>query len=62
MNSHTTFPHHRAKPISEINEKYIVDPIEDLRPVCPNCHRALHSKNPAYSIEEMKIMLNNNNA
>jgi 5-methylcytosine-specific restriction protein A len=51
---------HHLKPISEITEKYIVNPIEDLRPVCPNCHRALHSKNPAYSIEELKIVLNNN--
>tara|TARA_R110001583_G_scaffold108985_2_gene257656 strand:+ start:533 stop:1195 length:663 start_codon:yes stop_codon:yes gene_type:complete len=50
---------HHLKALSEINEMYIVNPIEDLRPVCPNCHRALHSKNPAYSIEEMRIMLNN---
>ncbi|GLB54177.1 hypothetical protein NBRC110019_32180 [Neptunitalea chrysea] len=51
---------HHLKPISEINEEYIVNPIKDLRPVCPNCHRALHSKVPAYSIEELKIVLNNN--
>jgi 5-methylcytosine-specific restriction protein A len=51
---------HHLKPLSEINEKYIVNPIKDLRPVCPNCHRALHSKNPAYGIEELKMMLNNN--
>ena len=50
---------HHLKPISEINEEYAVDPIKDLRPVCPNCHRALHSRNPAYSIE-LKIVLNNN--
>lgn len=51
---------HHLKPLSEINEEYIVNPIKDLRPVCPNCHRALHSKTPAYSIEELKIILNNN--
>jgi 5-methylcytosine-specific restriction protein A len=51
---------HHLKPMSEIDQEYIVSPIEDLRPVCPNCHRALHSKVPAYSIEELKIVLNNN--
>lgn len=31
-------------PISEIGEKYVVDPVRDLIPVCPNCHAAIHSK------------------
>ena len=46
---------HHIKPISEIGEKYVVDPINDLVPVCPNCHVALHSKkNGVYGIEELK--------
>ena len=46
---------HHIKPISEIGEKYVVDPINDLVPVCPNCHVALHSKkNGVYSIAELK--------
>ncbi|MFB2933867.1 HNH endonuclease [Aerosakkonemataceae cyanobacterium BLCC-F154] len=44
---------HHLKPLSEIKEKYEVDPINDLRPVCPNCHAMIHRRNPPYSIEEM---------
>lgn len=45
---------HHLKPLSDINEQYVVDPIKDLRPVCPNCHMALHSKKVPYTIEELQ--------
>ncbi len=45
---------HHIKPLSEIDEKYKINPIEDLRPVCPNCHAMLHKRKPAYSIEEIQ--------
>ena len=35
---------HHIVPISEIGEKYVVDPVRDLIPICPNCHAAIHSK------------------
>lgn len=35
---------HHIKPISEIGHEYVVDPIKDLIPVCPNCHAACHYK------------------
>ncbi len=50
---------HHLKQLSEIREGYQVDPIEDLRPVCPNCHAMLHRKNPSYSIDELKEKLKN---
>ena len=34
-----------------------VDPIADLRPVCPNCHSVLHSRVPAYRIEDVRAFL-----
>jgi predicted HNH restriction endonuclease len=34
-----------------------LNPIKDLRPVCPNCHAMLHQKKPAYSIEELKAII-----
>lgn len=37
---------HHLLPISEIKAEYRVDPVHDLRPVCPNCHTALHSQDP----------------
>lgn len=44
---------HHLRELSSIGEEYKVDPIEDLRPVCPNCHAVIHSRTPAYSIEEV---------
>lgn len=45
---------HHIKPLSEIDAKYKINPIEDLRPVCPNCHAMLHKRKPAYGIEEIQ--------
>jgi 5-methylcytosine-specific restriction protein A len=50
---------HHLKPLSEIGERYQVDPINDLRPVCPNCHVIIHKKTPPYSIEEVMAMIKN---
>lgn len=35
---------HHIVPLNQIGESYVVDPINDLIPVCPNCHAAIHSK------------------
>jgi hypothetical protein len=48
---------HHLRPLSEIGGKYEVNPAEDLRPVCPNCHAVLHRRVPAYSIEEVRAFL-----
>lgn len=48
---------HHLRPLSEVGGEYTVDPVEDLRPVCPNCHAVLHRRAPAYSIEEVKAFL-----
>lgn len=50
---------HHIKELSTIKEEYTVDPINDLRPLCPNCHAMIHRKVPAYSIEELKELINN---
>lgn len=51
---------HHIVPISEIGEDYVVNPVEDLIPVCPNCHTALHSKKDGvYTVEELKTKRNN---
>lgn len=48
---------HHIKPLSEIKEEYVVDPINDLIPVCPNCHAMIHRKIPALTISEVKKVL-----
>ncbi len=48
---------HHLRPLAEIGGEYVVDPIVDLRPVCPNCHAVLHRRTPAYGIEEVRAML-----
>lgn len=48
---------HHLTPISALGKSYEVDPIKDLRPVCPNCHAALHQRTPPYAPEELKRML-----
>ena len=50
---------HHIKPLSEIGEEYKVDPINDLVPVCPNCHMILHNKTgDCYAVDEIKRRIN----
>jgi 5-methylcytosine-specific restriction enzyme A len=49
---------HHLKPLSEIQRGYTLNPKRDLRPVCPNCHAMLHRRIPAYSIDELKAIIN----
>ena len=51
---------HHIKPISEIKEEYRLDPIKDLRPVCPNCHSIIHLSQPPMSISELKRVIKEN--
>ncbi len=44
---------HHLKPLSEVGEQYELNPLTDLRPVCPNCHAMLHRKRLTLSIEEL---------
>ena len=53
---------HHLKSIAEIGETYEVDPINDMRPVCPNCHAIIHRKKPAYSLEEVRDFLEASNS
>jgi len=48
---------HHLRPLAEVGAEYEIDPIADLRPVCPNCHLVLHSRNPVYSIDEVRQLM-----
>lgn len=48
---------HHLRPLSEIGAAYELDPVRDLRPVCPNCHAMLHRRIPALDIEALQEIL-----
>jgi predicted HNH restriction endonuclease len=48
-------PH--SVPLSEIQREYNVDPVADLRPVCPNCHAVLHLGTEALTIDRVRELL-----
>lgn len=45
---------HHIIPLADIREKYVVDPIKDMIPVCANCHSMIHRRKPALTVEELK--------
>lgn len=48
---------HHLVPLSEVGATYEVDPIRDLRPVCPNCHAAIHLGGVTRSIAELRKLM-----
>ncbi len=48
---------HHLRQVAKVKKTYEVDPVKDLRPVCPNCHAMLHRQNPPLTIEDLKILL-----
>lgn len=48
---------HHLTQLADINEEYDVDPINDLVPLCANCHSVIHLTKPAMTIEELKKRL-----
>lgn len=48
---------HHLRELASLGEEYEVDPIKDLRPVCPNCHAILHTSTPAMTIMQLQKVL-----
>lgn len=49
---------HHLQPLSLIGEPREYDPNTDLVPLCPNCHRAVHTRRPApWTPEELRERL-----
>jgi hypothetical protein len=53
---------HHLRQLSDIGQEYEVDPILDLRPVCPNCHAVIHMTDPPYTIEQVQALLSRHDA
>lgn len=48
---------HHVVPISRVGRRYVVDPVNDLVPVCPSCHGVIHLSKPPLSLEGLRASL-----
>lgn len=48
---------HHLEPLSDATTERPVDPVRDLVPVCPNCHRMLHRAQPPLTPAELAARL-----
>lgn len=48
---------HHLKPLAEMDEAAVMDPVQDLVPLCPNCHSVVHRRSPPYSVVELRDMI-----
>lgn len=47
---------HHIVPLAEVQADYVVDPIKDLIPVCPNCHAMIHRQREALTVEALRTL------
>ena len=45
---------HHINPVSEMGDDHVVDILNELVPLCSNCHSMIHRRKPPYSVEELK--------
>jgi|GEM_PF-1945458 len=45
---------HHIIPLCEVEKEYVVNPITDLVPLCPNCHCMIHSTDPMLTVQELR--------
>jgi 5-methylcytosine-specific restriction enzyme A len=45
---------HHVVPVSRVGAGYVIDPANDLVPVCPNCHAMLHRRDPPFTVAELR--------
>lgn len=48
---------HHVVPVSRLQSDYVIDPRKDLVPLCPNCHAVAHRRNPPFTVNEIKRLL-----
>lgn len=48
---------HHLRPLATIGSEYVVDPVRDMRPVCPNCHAVLHLGGRCLTIEDVQRLV-----
>ena len=48
---------HHSIPVSQMEKGHKVDPINELFPVCSNCHTMIHKRKIPYTIDELKRII-----
>lgn len=48
---------HHITPVSQMGGSYVIDPVQDLIPLCSNCHSMIHRTNPPLSLEKLREIL-----
>lgn len=48
--------HHRI-PVSKMGKSYLVDPVNDLIPLCANCHAVVHRSDPPIEPESLRLII-----
>lgn len=45
---------HHLVPVSQMGGTYVLNPVTDLIPLCPNCHNVVHRENPPTGMDELR--------
>ena len=48
---------HHTIPLAKMGEGYIVNPAQDLVPLCPNCHAVAHRRDPPFTVDDIRDLL-----
>ena len=48
---------HHTIPVSAMGGSYIVDPINDLVPLCANCHAMVHRTDPPMLVADLRVLI-----
>ena len=48
---------HHLVPVGALRGERMVDPVQDLVPVCPNCHAMIHQVTPPLDIDQLRSLL-----
>ena len=48
---------HHTTPVSKLGDDYVIDPRNDLIPLCSNCHSVVHRRIPPLTLEEIVTII-----
>jgi len=48
---------HHKRALAALGKHYRLNAVQDLVPVCPNCHAMLHKREPPCDVEQLRAIL-----